>query len=262
MAVLGKAEGEFAASLCLPIFWVIRKADRSYRARNGTAFALNTGKRVFGVTAFHVVDGWREDQKANKNITLQMGNAAFDLEGKNTVIDCHEGMDLLTFQISTEEVRSLGKTVLEGYQNRWPPSAPQKDRGIYYAGFPGVEKIWMSPREISFGVFYGGGVASSVSDRDISSLIEREIIQPVKDGPPLPPENFNFQGISGGPMLSVIEHHGLRTWALAGVIYQGPNTSGDQNETIAGFELFRARRAHFILPDGYLDVAKWDSLQS
>ena len=71
------------------------------------------------------------------------------------------------------------------------------------------------------------------------------------------PENFNFGGISGGPMLSVIEHRGLRTWALAGVIYQGPNTSHNADEAIAGFELIRARRAHFILPDGTLDVARW-----
>jgi len=47
---------------------------------------------------------------------------------------------------------------------------------VYFAGFPGC-------------------------DIDVSSQIEREYLIPVL-GEGLPPENFNFGGISGGPMLS------------------------------------------------------------
>jgi hypothetical protein len=68
-----------------------------------------------------------------------------------------------------------------------------------------------------------------------------------------------FRGMSGGLMLTVIQNR-LRSWSLAGVIYQGPNTSADEGQAIAGLEVIRARRAHFILPDGRLDVARWKSL--
>jgi hypothetical protein len=78
-------------------------------------------------------------------------------------------------------------------------------------------------------------------------------------GQGIPAENFDFGGISGGAMLTVIQNK-LRSWSLAGVIYQGPNTSSDENQAIAGLEIIRARRAHFILPDGRLDVARWKSL--
>jgi hypothetical protein len=62
-------------------------------------------------------------------------------------------------------------------------------------------------------------------------------------------------------MLTVIQGK-LRSWSLAGVIYQGPNISPDTNQAIAGLEVIRARRAHFILPNGQLDVARWKLFSS
>ena len=62
----------------------------------------------------------------------------------------------------------------------------------------------------------------------------------------IPPENFDFGGISGGLTLTVIQNR-LRSWSLAGVIYQGPHVSDDPNKAIAGLEIIKARRAHFHL---------------
>lgn len=260
MRVLGRAEGEFAASITAALFWVVREGADQFRVRNGTAFFLDAGEGLFGVTANHVLDGWRGDTATQKVVSLQLGALQFEPEGRNSIIDAHADLDIATFRISVDEVRSLKKTVLTGYQGSWPPPPPQEQRGIYFAGFPGQETMWVSPRDISFGISTCGGVASSVSDLDVSSLIDREHIIPTGLGP-MPPENYDFRGISGGPMISVIEHRGLRTWALAGVIYQGPNTSPDPNEAIAGLELIRARRAHFIKPDGTLDTARWQDFR-
>jgi hypothetical protein len=117
----------------------------------------------------------------------------------------------------------------------------------------------LAPTEISFGVVPAGGIASSVGDRDVSTLIERQHLVAVL-GQGLPPENYDFWGMSGGPMLTVIETCAIRSWALAGVIYEGPNPSPDETEAIAGLDIIRARRAHFILPDGQLDTPRWDAL--
>ena len=260
MAVLGKAEGEFIASLTTALWWVVRAGDRNYHARNGSAFFLDAGQGVFGVTANHVIEEWRNDRQSKRVVALQLGGIPFDPEGRHAIIAEHRGIDIATFRITTDEVRAIGKTTLTGSQHVWPPPPPQQDKGVYYAGFPGVEKQWLSPREVSFGLAPGGGVANSVSDADVSSLLEREHIIPVLGGG-LPPENFDFRRISGGPMLYVVEGV-LRSWALAGVIYEGPSTADDPNEAIAGLEVIRARRAHFINPDGTLDVARWDGIQS
>ena len=69
------------------------------------------------------------------------------------------------------------------------------------------------------------------------------------------PEKYDMGGISGGPMLTIVEHGGLRLNRLAGVIYSGPKPGSD--DKIEGFEVVRARRADFILPNGRLDRARW-----
>ncbi len=78
-------------------------------------------------------------------------------------------------------------------------------------------------------------------------------------GQGLPPENFDFRGMSGGPMLTVVQNT-LRSWMLAGVIVQGPNTDLREGESIPGLEIIRARRAQFIKPSGQLDKERWAAL--
>lgn len=258
-AGLGKAELEFATSITAPLYWVIREGDK-YRVRNGSAFFLDGGKGPFAVTANHVIEGWRQDQAQGNVVVLQMGlDLQIDFDGKNAIIASHCALDIATFRVTPAEIASIKKTILTGYQTKWPPSPPQQDKGIYFSGFPSVGNIWLSPREISFGASAGGGVASSISERDVSSLVERQNLIDVM-GNGLPPENYDFCGMSGGPMLTVVETGTLRSWSLAGVVYEGPNPSPDKAQAIAGLEIIKARRAHFILPHGELDIACWDAL--
>ena len=52
-AGLGRAELEFVTSVTAPLYWVIPAADGGGRlqARNGSAFFLDAGAGVFGLTA-------------------------------------------------------------------------------------------------------------------------------------------------------------------------------------------------------------------
>lgn len=255
---LGRAELEFVASLTTPLYWVGPATDGAgLVARNGSAFFIDTGAALFGVTAAHVIRGMQMACAEGGPISCQIGaDLSFDLTDRNCLIAIDDDIDIATFRISADEVRALGKTVLTGYQKSWPPSPPERDRGVTYSGFPGVSTVWLVQREVSFGVCSAAGLASSVSDTDVSSMIERQYLMDVMETG-LPPSNFNFGGMSGGPMLTVIEQRGLRSWQLAGVIYQGPNPSDDAEQAIAGLEIIRARRAHFLMPDGRLDLRRW-----
>ena len=256
-AGLGRAELELATSFTAPLYWIIREADGKYRVRNGSAFFLDAGAGPFGVTANHVIDGWRQDRAHGNVVALQLGlDLQLDLEGEHAIIAAHQGLDVATFRITANEIKRIGKQILTGYQKSWPPSPPEQGRGIYYSGFPATETIWLSPRAISFGAAPGGGVASSVSETDISMLIEQQSLIAVMGGGS-PPENYNFGGMSGGPVLTVVETSAICSWVLAGVIYEGPNASPDEAQAIAGLEIIRARRAHFILSDGQLDIRRW-----
>ncbi len=64
-----------------------------------------------------------------------------------------------------------------------------------------------------------------------------------------------------GVTLAPVPVGNLRSEILvAGILYQGPITAPDPNQAVEGFELVSARHAHFILADGRLDRARWQSL--
>jgi hypothetical protein len=50
----------------------------------------------------------------------------------------------------------------------------------------------------------------------------------------------------------------FRSWMPAGVVFQGPNTSDNADQAIAGLEIIRARPIHFVMSDGFLDVRRWE----
>jgi hypothetical protein len=257
---LGKFELELVTSFCAPLYCAMRDRDGNIYSRNGTAFFLDAGEGLFGVTAAHVIDGLRKLRQTEGAGPMRLaGNGtSVQLDWDARVIDAHPDIDIATFRIEQGEVKVLGKQVLTGFQKQWPPDPPVERCGIYYSGYPGVGTRRPSPQEAIFGATPGSGIASSVSERDISTLIERQHLIPMLGGG-IPPENFDFRGISGGAMLMVIQGR-LRSWALAGVIYQGPNTSENPDEAISGLEIIRARRAHFLLPDGRLDTARWHTM--
>ena len=231
---LGNAELALAASFCAPLYWVNRIDVRQIEVKNGSAFFLNAGEGPFGVTAYHVVKEWQKD-RANGCGPLRLGGEGKSVEFyyEDRAIAFHPGIDIATFQITEEEIRRIGKTIITGVQSSWPPKPPTVNRGIYYCGFPQIETRQLSVQKVEFGCLRGSGVASSINDRDIVALLEREHWIPVGDRP-APPENFDFGGISGGIMITVVEGR-LRSWSLAGVIYEGPSTSADPNEAIPGF---------------------------
>jgi hypothetical protein len=251
-AGLGEYELKLVTSFCAPLYWAIR-TEAGVHTRNGTAFFLDMGVGVLGVTACHVVEGWAKSRQCENAGPLRLaGNgSSVELDWESRLIDFHRGIDIATFRVAEAEVKKLGRAVLTGCQNTWPPSPPQVRCGIYYCGYPGVGTRHPSVHEAVFGAVPGSGIATSVSELDVSTLIERQCLMPVLGGG-VPPKNFDFRGISGGPMLTVVQGH-LRSWALSGVIYQGPNVSEDPNEAIDGLEIIKARRAHFLLPNGMLD---------
>jgi hypothetical protein len=257
---LGEAELELVGSFCAPLYWVTGRApDRSPVAQNGTAFFMNAGQGVFGVTACHVVHGWMRARRQGAGpLCLATNGNPLVIDWSERVIAAHSGVDIATFRVSEREVAALGKIVLTGYQSDWPPKPPATNCGIYFAGYPQSGTQPMGTQGVSFGLVRGSGVASSVNDRDVVSLFDRScwLPDPVRGAPP---PNFNFGGMSGGIMLTVIQGT-LRSWSLSGIVYEGPCTSNAPGEAIDGLEILRARRACFLVPDGQLDVALWHGL--
>lgn len=257
--VASQADLEFSIDTTSALFW--HETNGGIRTpRNGSTSFINLGAKTFAVTAAHVIDGWRESRDkagarnayvAGKKGALKLGNL------EELLIDEDREMDLATFEITEAEVSQLGKIVVYGGQDNWPPPPPRVDQGLYFAGYPGVG-TYVDATGTVFSAAAHGLAVSGLNDTEVLCQIERDKITGIL-GEGVPPENFNFGGISGAAMfVRGVQRGGILCWVFAGVVIQGPNTdTSDGSEYISGFELIRGRRSHFINADGTLDRDLW-----
>jgi hypothetical protein len=64
------------------------------------------------------------------------------------------------------------------------------------------------------------GIATSAHETSISVQLERDKMMRVLGDEEMP-ENFGFGGMSGGPLLAIVQTETLRSWKPAGVLFKG-----------------------------------------
>jgi DNA invertase Pin-like site-specific DNA recombinase len=160
LAGLGEAEIRIAASYTTPFFWTLRNSNGDEMLKGGSAFFIDTGERVFAVTASHVVEECLQDTKSRAFIQCMLGSGGrgtpvpFHLGDR--LIDAHRGIDIATFWMKPEEVRQTAREVLQGYYYPgWPP--PEKVTGAT-ADRPQLKKLLAT-------VGYGDVVVIAAVDR-------------------------------------------------------------------------------------------------
>jgi hypothetical protein len=258
LAGLGKAELELARSYVSPLIWTVDGGNGLERMKGGTVFFLDTGKAVFGVTAAHVVTEFFAD---SKKPNVQAAIAAdrkppMPIPLGDRIIDASAEIDIATFRVSESELQYFDRNLPRGHVGEWPPKLAQVNGPVTYSGFPGVGRRLVAGGR-SFGAVSMGGFVTSSHETMISIQIERdELVRLLGDRDM--PENFNFGGMSGGPLIAIVQAEIMRGWKPAGVIISGPNP-GDapDQDFIPGFEVIRARPIHFIKADGTLDHDRW-----
>jgi hypothetical protein len=223
---------ENLATYVTPISWTIRVENDALKLTNGTAFFVKTPRATFGVTARHVVAGFLAAKTANSRTICHLLDTELDLA--SAVISQGSTADIATFRVSDTVIAKLGKQPITG----WPPMMPQPDKGIMYAGFPGAERLQVARREFSFGLYFASNVAHSIDHEKITTMVDREsIVDTIGCG--LPPECYDVGGMSGGPLLTMVETCVI-SWRLAGVITDG----------LAMGDILYATRADCISDDG------------
>jgi hypothetical protein len=263
-------ELDFARSITAPFFWAFSDSTgHDAKVRNGSLFFLDAGKGVFAVTAAHVVKKCLKHSEypvfwcmiggngPDRIVYLQQKNENNNSINRlcDRIIGIHDGMDIATLRVSREEIKLTGCTFLTSIGS-WPPDLVEAN-AVTYCGCPGVARLRPTPHEINFGFVATAGFAASMHERCISIQIEREKLLALL-GHDLP-DNFDFGGMSGGPVLEILQTARGIVWRRpAGIIFQGPNPSDDLAQSIQGLELILARPIHFINADGTLDIARWD----
>jgi hypothetical protein len=125
------------------------------------------------------------------------------------VIDAHPGIDIATFHVTPNELTKIGRTAVTGFQRTWPPRLPQIERGVTYCGFPGNGRRDLGDRQVSFGIVGMGGIVTNAHESCISVQIEREYLLRVLGNEEFA-ENYDFGGMSGGPVLAIVQTPTLR----------------------------------------------------
>jgi hypothetical protein len=155
----------------------MRDSNGVERIKGGTAFFLDTGEAIFGVTAAHVVTEYFEDTKSPSFVQIMLGTdgrVALPMVLGDRIIDANEAIDIATFRISRKEVDYVNRNTLRGYVKNWPPKPIEPDSPAIYCGFPGVGRRKVQPKEHVHGIITMAGFVTNVSDDCISIQIEHE----------------------------------------------------------------------------------------
>jgi hypothetical protein len=236
--LIGQPSREFIASCCVPLFWFAAAEVARTVLSNGTVTLVKTPTRTIGLTADHVVAGCLKAFDPG-GVVVQIGDISLhDLRSR--LIARSDELDLASFEVG-DLIGRFGA----GWPRKlplvsWPPSPPQEGRGIMIGGYPGIERRPIDTHNISFGIFTALGIARTVSDDQISCLFEREYLVETSDFPSLPP-NIDLGGISGGPVITVMESTSyLVSYRLGGIV----------SEASAELAKVFAKRVDFIKDDG------------
>lgn len=220
---LGNVYRNILKTSCAPIYWYRGgHKDRSIR-HNGTVTFVKTPQRLLGITAAHVLNAYFRDAD-DEGVRLQIMDAIVD-DMKDRRVHQSENLDIATFSVDEALLKSVGKDIVP--LSDWPPRPPVEGRGIMLAGYPGIERDERS-NEVTFGLFTALGIARTVTDKQITWLIDRER-HVADDRIPLLPPEYGLGGISGGPLISWFESdQHIATYALSGIITEHPDYQNNE----------------------------------
>ncbi len=239
---LGNVYRQILADCCVPIYWFNLGTRDLSILHNGTLTIVQTPKIILGVTAAHVFKKYESDRK-NGSVRLQLMNEVVD-DLDECLIDVSDELDLATFALDEALVKRLQRTPL----GVWPPLPPQEGRGIMVSGFPAVERTESEDFKVNFGLFTVLGVARTVTEKQITWLLEREF-QLANARIPLPPSEYELGGVSGGPLISWFESpHFVSHHCLSGVVIEHPDYKN--NRDMPPIERLIAIRADSIAESG------------
>lgn len=225
---------------CAPIYWHVPEPDGRRPIRtNGTVTFIQSEKKVFGVTAAHVIRGYLAEA-GRDGCVLQVGFGTHQHVLDLIAVD--DDLDLATLQVTERVIAQMGKEIAP-VSLPLPGDVPQEGRGIMIAGYIGEDRIELTNRSVGFGMLTAITVARRVNDRQITWKPDPDYDVPVKGLPPMT-RHKDLGGTSGGPVIAWFEKAGglLSYYSLAGII----------TEQSAELECVAATRAKFIQPDGSL----------
>lgn len=209
----GKSLKEMTQSYTTTIAWGHTDEAGGVEVTSGSTFFVRTPNAYFAVTAGHVLRKFLADWSADQSLECQLWNIReFPLADR--ILDIGQRVDIGTFRVTEDEVGLCRKTFL----STWPPLVPDEGGWILYAGFPKAGYSQLQPRSLGVKPYYACGLATSVTEWQIKAQVNHEELTDAHGE--RPPVGYDIGGMSGGPVLTMIDS-GVLSWRLGGVIAEG-----------------------------------------
>jgi hypothetical protein len=233
-----------------PIWWYDwQQPFEKLKITGASCFVLRFKTAYIGVTAAHVVNQLLEARRYTASLDCRLQLTPFNL--LYTVIETNDDLDIATFRISEEQVRSSGVQAFD-VSAKWPPEIPiGREMPIQLVGFPEcLREIDYAGGSVKCGAYRALALVEDYNDREIITIYDPEQSQ---GSPRLLPLGFNMSGCSGGPAVIHHTRNFIHRWYPAGLILRGPLGQGEGDS--ANYDTIRIRRIDSIDPAGHIQVA-------
>lgn len=234
------AQIELIKNASFPVGWTWRNENRKLCFDGGTGFVVQTGTRLLGITAKHVVEGYEAARASIDAVNCQFGNLQVDLSQR--VIGRSLGRDIASFELTARDLAEIGDEAPKVALDVWPSHNVVKGDRILFGGFPGESREQLAELDFSFGFVGGINPTQSADARDpyFRCVIDPAFSVGIAGTDGMIPPNFPFNGMSGGPALRVFGGPVSPSFQLAGVIHEGS----------ASFACIDFHRLDTLQPDG------------
>lgn len=239
--VLLKQSREYVAA----IYWSYNATDAQTILHNGSCFFLQIDQNLFGVTANHVYEAYIQAKEEHPELVLLIHNTIIQ-DFETRIIDRDQAADILTFSISSDELKQIDTRPYSCPINRWPPKPAVIGNGVIMAGYAEADRAVMDSKNVEFLQTSNFLIVAGIDEDKIEIQIEQKNLSSF-DGHDLPSITKNLSGNSGAPLWTVSSdlHENFRLGGI--IISQFPPKS--EEEAVVIF----AKRPEFILADGKLN---------
>jgi hypothetical protein len=194
-----------------PIWWYDwQQPFEKLRITGASCFVLKFKTGYIGVTAAHVVNELIKARCHTSSLACLIQLTHLNI--LNAIIDMNDNLDIATFRISEEKIRTSGAQAFD-VSSEWPPQIQiKRQMPIQLVGFPEcLRKIDYAGGSVNCAGYQALALVEDYNDREIIVIYDPE---QSRGSPKLLPLGFNLSGCSGGP--AVIHH--TRNAYIAGIL--------------------------------------------
>lgn len=231
------AQVRILGSCAAPIFWLKGGPGKLYC--NGTVTFFNPEKPI-AITNYHVYSALQDKLKSDGG-QIAILNLPFSLSDR--IISFDRGLDLATFRITPEELKSLHKNA--AIQRVPNYVLPEVDMGVFNSGYPKEIRV-DGVAEVGAYSFYRSGlrvkrVTPTLITVDTTIDPDAKLVEYALKYRKIQSSG----GISGSPILAISKYDGEDWPFLLGIVFEEP-----EGEELLEPDVLRVRPISCIKTDG------------